>query len=181
MSDSEASFIIESGVLQGCPLSGSLFVIALQPFLAFVASRLRHDELICACADDLLTVVRCAASLKLLDRAFRYLEKVSGLTLNSSKLQFIPLTRTCNLHTIEIFRDWLVRCAPAFALGQIGYTLVYLGFDMGPRALAYKWKKQMESWKQRSNEIISYSVAASATIRAYNFLAALVRSYVSQL
>ena len=46
----------------------SLFVIALQPFLSFVAARLRVGEVIRACADDLLLVIRSLDTLVMIDR-----------------------------------------------------------------------------------------------------------------
>ena len=48
-------FVILSGVLQGCPLSGSLFVIAIDPLLHMFKTMLENSSLawVRACADDI--------------------------------------------------------------------------------------------------------------------------------
>ena len=48
-------FNILAGVLQGCPLSGSLFVICIDPLLEFFRSHIEKPGLgkVRACADDI--------------------------------------------------------------------------------------------------------------------------------
>ena len=48
-------FVFLSGVLQGCPLSGMLFDVALDPFLRWFDAVVRPDidGVIRACADDI--------------------------------------------------------------------------------------------------------------------------------
>ena len=50
-------FLILSGVLQGCPLSGSLFVIAIDPSLHMFKTMLKDSSVawVRACADDIGT------------------------------------------------------------------------------------------------------------------------------
>ena len=177
---SEAIWIL-CGVLQGCPLSATLFVLALQPFLAIVRSRLRPNELICACAKDLLSVVRSLDSLIFLHRAFLFLRRISGLALNVKKLQFIPLVQRLTLTTCDELRMILEIHASDFASAEIGYTLTYLGFDIGPRATSCKWISQLEKHYQGSLQIIGFKQVAGTAPRAYRICALSVFSYVSQL
>ena len=51
-------FRILCGIIQGCPLSGSLFVIALNPFLNCFETLLGTGEIMRAFADDLGAVFR---------------------------------------------------------------------------------------------------------------------------
>ena len=53
--DLDFAFFARSGVLQGCPLSASLFVIAINPFLVNFEKVLVNNSygVLYACADDL--------------------------------------------------------------------------------------------------------------------------------
>ena len=61
-----------SGVLQGCALSGSLFVIAIDPFLRYASKLLEGHEhnTLRACADDLGAVLSHFTGLRQLYHAF---------------------------------------------------------------------------------------------------------------
>ena len=84
---------VKSGVLQGCPASGSLFVVAVNPFLVIIESILKPGEMVKAFADDLANVLKSLASLKSLYSIFKVIRIVSGMTLNTSKCLIIPVKR----------------------------------------------------------------------------------------
>ena len=51
--------MILAGILQGCPLSGTLFIIAVDPFLrALVGATQSRGSLVRACADDIWIVAK---------------------------------------------------------------------------------------------------------------------------
>ena len=128
------AFVILSGVLQGCPLSASLFVICLNPFLALIDSKLSEGEFIAACCDDLLTVTKSEESLHMLAQCFKFLASVAGLHLSVHKTCFIPLYRSPSLHALEMFRLWICKSVPFFANVNIAFSCRYLGVNIGPHA-----------------------------------------------
>eukprot|EP00973_Karenia_brevis_P032189 4437897-Karenia_brevis.AAC.1 len=46
--------VVKAGILQGCPLSGTLFAIAADPFFVMFKQRIVHPQkgLVLGCADD---------------------------------------------------------------------------------------------------------------------------------
>ena len=79
---SEFLFVIMRGVLQGCPLSGSLFVIDLNPLLDMFVGALAGPEgdepvgIIRVCADDIGAPLRLRSGLALMARVFVLAELV---------------------------------------------------------------------------------------------------------
>lgn len=83
------SFSVESGVPQGCPLSGSTFCIASVPLLVALAAVVGRSGVF-AFADDLALVVR---SLRLLPQIRRTLEAVGAATalmVRCAKCAIVP-------------------------------------------------------------------------------------------
>jgi len=93
--------LILSGIIQGCPLSGTLFAHCSHPLMTFIEYCLIHsgsqyDEklfpghsLAQACADDIGTVVAAMPMLTALAQPFAVMEVASGLTLEPPKLPFL--------------------------------------------------------------------------------------------
>ena len=75
-------FEITSGVLQGCPLSGSIFAICVDPFLRWMSWRVdeRHHGLTRACADDIGQALKSITTLKVVEPIFRCAKEVAGLS-----------------------------------------------------------------------------------------------------
>ena len=161
-------FLILRGVLQGCPLSSTLFVICLPTFLHSVASRLESNEIICGCADDLLTVVRTDCSLKFLDLALAYLQRVSGLALNMRKVVFVPLAQEVSDACLATFRAWLCANTPRFDKATIATSLVYLGFNMGTRSAQNKWQPQIDAFRVRSLQLSKFGQTLAYNVFGYN-------------
>lgn len=156
-------------------------MLALQPFIAYVDKRLHQGEAIFGCADDLVTITCHPETLSVLQSAFRYLSRVSGLTLSFAKVNLIPLARRPSDENAESFLELLRRIAPDFAQGQVCYSLTYLGFILGPLAAGQKWKQQLRKYHSRLKQIIDCQEAASATLRAYKSMVEPVLGYVGQL
>ena len=84
-------FQVCSGVLQGCPLSASLFVIAFNGVLSLLRDAVGVDGVAAACADDIATVTRTKAALLAVLDVFASLQRVTNLRLNVSKTPVAPL------------------------------------------------------------------------------------------
>ena len=84
--------IIRFGVLQGCPLSASLFAVCIDPFFLKIAADLPESSGCCvrACADDLGAFSSIQALQKIFP-AFQLAEAVAGLSLKASKCVLVPL------------------------------------------------------------------------------------------
>ena len=87
-------FVILSGILQGCPLSGSLFAISGEPFLLGLTKIDKaHGSLTRACADDHGQALPKLDVLKPVLAVFRRMTSLSGMELNPLKSVLVPLSR----------------------------------------------------------------------------------------
>ena len=83
---------ILSGIIQGCPASGSLFVLSVDGFLRLLNS-LVAGATNQAFADDIGFVIPSLEHLPKYYRAFNMFERISGLALKPKKCVIIPLGR----------------------------------------------------------------------------------------
>ena len=123
-------YLIESGILQGCPLSGSLFVIAADPLLRMLEA-LFPNATIKAFADDLGGVFPSLRNITLLENTFKEFAQISGLHLKPAKSKILPLGREPTCENLDEVRA-TVRLL-ALAWGRIGVATAgeYLGFQVG--------------------------------------------------
>ncbi len=148
-------FLVISGVLQGCPLSGSLFVLSIDPLLYIFKTRIEDAALGCvkACADDIGASLRALYHLPILDRAFHEFKSISGLVLKPKKCVMILTTITASDSNIQVIRNWLAANCPRWASFQISNVGKYLGFQMGPLGGEAQWKEPIDKFKERVREI----------------------------
>ena len=94
-------FLVLSGVLQGCPLSGSLFVICMDPLLNMFAEYIQNPSRsqIRACADDVGAALQRLSQLHILFKLFSEIEKAAGLTLKPAKCVIVLLACEANSDT----------------------------------------------------------------------------------
>ena len=125
-----------SGVLQGCPLSGTLFAIALGPFLDKldrILGRGAH-EIVRACADDIGAVVNFSRSLVQTAPVFDSARAAAGLATKPCKCVILPVYTSCSISTVTVCRDWLTRQIPAWSGFLIQPAARYLGVHVEPAA-----------------------------------------------
>jgi len=91
------AFAITRGVLQGCPLSATIFCLVIDPFLRMSLSRIfrcpgSENSTIVAYMDDVGAVLqRLLVQLPFLLQAFELLGMAAGTSLNVAKCLIIPL------------------------------------------------------------------------------------------
>ena len=126
-------FHILSGALQGCPLSGSLFAIAVDPFLWSIHEKVdaKDKGVTRACADDIGQSLSSISTLKVMAPVFKAAKKVAGLTLNSIKCVIVPL-KPFSAECAADVKDWLARNLSEWSSFKIQPTAKYLGFWLGP-------------------------------------------------
>ena len=176
-------FVFLSGVLQGCPLSGMLFDVALDPFLRWFDAAVRpdFDGVIRACADDIGGSLARLEVLKSVFPIFETAREVAGLTLKPAKCIIVPLYAKFSAHIVETIRLWLHAHIPQWSKFQIKPTAKYLGFWLGPAANTMQWTEAGNKWLGRGRDIADAKYPASVTAREYNVKAVPVLSFLSQL
>lgn len=111
-----AAFAVR-GVIQGCPMSATLFLFAFEPFLLALDNLLdaTGDSINRACADDIACLLQHIAPLRKVRSVFRAAELAANLYVKPQKCVIIPVGRRCDPATIELHQDPLARALPGVA------------------------------------------------------------------
>jgi len=127
-------FEVKSGVLQGCPLSAALFLLAIDPLLWLFGTAIVKHQLctVCACADDIAITLRNMADLEMVEKIFQFFAKVAGLLLAPHKCIIILLSIASSDNNKHTIRTWLSQNIPAWQEMAIANSGVYLGFLFRP-------------------------------------------------
>ena len=176
-------FKIRSGVLQGCPLSGTLFVIVINPLLRAMATILtgEHDAL-CAFADDLAAALHDHKQMAELYKIFQTWEEISAMKLKSKKGVIIMLGRPPgNPHPKLVLLDYLASSCPKWSQMAIAAAAKYLGFFLGPGAGPLMWKLAYRKYVYRTKKIASAKLPPAVSIDLYNTYAVPVLMYIAQV
>ena len=170
-----------SGVLQGCPLSGMLFTICLDPFLIWLNAVIKDDALLRACADDLGAALGKLEVLCRVEPVFQVAKDIAGLTLKPSKCVIVPLVGSLNEDIAAMYSDWMATHVPNWRNFKIQEAGKYLGFWLGPKAANKLWIGPFSKYKERTKAIAGANTAAASTAIAYNRDAITVLGYHAQL
>ncbi|CAK0841609.1 unnamed protein product [Prorocentrum cordatum] len=117
---------IASGVKQGCPASMFLFVLAVNPLLAWIRASLG------SALGLSLGVERISSSLKALLDSLEALAAVANLRLNFRKCQVV----VCGTMDTSPIRSLLRSFGAPYNLIQVSLSATYLGFPIGPEGAA---------------------------------------------
>ena len=170
-------------MLQGCPLSGIVFVLVLDPFLRAMGELLDMSgvSLTRACADDVGAAVSNIVAPKRYHSIFKILEKVAALKVKPKKCVIVPIATTFSMHVVSVVRDWLVGNVPEWGAMSIAKSGRYLGFEMGPAVLEDSWSGPLAKWARRGAAIQCAGLAPSLGIFNYNARVEPVLGYVAQV
>ena len=176
-------FSILSGVLQGCPFSGAIFSMCVEPFVRRIYAMVDAVSLGASriCADDIGIVLNRLSAFVRLPPIFKAAQLVAGLTLKPKKCVIIPLEGSFSETLQDAIKNWLHEKVPAWAFFSIRLAGKYLGFMIGPGAKDQSWVEPLRKWKLRAKEISTSGMPTAAAITAYNSKAITLLSYVAQL
>lgn len=169
---------IARGIKQGCPTSGILWALLLDPVvrrLCSVAERIPAS--LSFFADDLSSGMRDAVrGLNLLLPELRALEGAAGLRLNIGK------TRVVNFGTVDDVRlRRLLRAGLRMEGVHVVKYATCLGYVIGPEAGPKRWDKTHQKFQSRVAHVKSLAVHLRDRVRAYRSLAFSTLTYRAQL
>lgn len=98
-----------SGIMQGCPLSDSLYATVMDPPLRAMADGLETTEsgTARACADDVGAALAALSSLRAFRRPFHLVAGGIGLVLRPDKCRLVTLAGWTDPQTVHRIRRWL--------------------------------------------------------------------------
>ena len=186
-------FTIISGILQGCPGSGTFFVVAIEPFINKFSIQLTHqtaqrvppragapDE-VKACADDIAFALFELRALIVIRTTFDEAKRLAALQLQPRKCVLIPSRGPISEQKIKEVREWLAANVAGWEGFQICGTAKLLGFFIGPRAGTVRWRSVCAKYSERTRQIAAVGAPPSVTARLYAARALPTLSYLWQL
>ena len=159
-------FDVLSGVLQGCPLSGSLFNFAIDPLLWVFSRMIVAPKLgkVLACADDIGAALTQLKTLKTMHSFFKMFTSVSRLVLKSRKCVIILTSVVCSEQNVAIIRGWLQENIPEWSDMRIEGSAKYLGVFLGPQVGKNQWTEPMLKFHDRVSSISKEELAARQSV-----------------
>ena len=175
--------IITSGVIQGCPLGASLFIIGMEPFVRMLVHRIILPEIgiVNLCADDIAVVLRSWQSLDAVATVFDDAQACANLTLKITKCTLVPLSSPLSLSLRSSLSDYLASHVPQWCLFKVESAAKYLGVWIGPTAGDFNWVEACTKFLTRVRLISASQVAVSQAVKVYNVKAITVFAYLTQL
>ena len=182
----EFMYFMNSGVLQGCPLSGSMFVVAVNPFLLDLEASLCSPSptlgAVGACADDIGAVVWRKRAYRRLARVFSWADRLANLHLKATKCKAIPLWAAMTDDVAAALRDILHDANPDWQSFEITDKCIYLGLWIGPFATCDdQWTTPDLKHHIRTVSISQQGAPVETAVKLYNERAFSTLSYVMQL
>ena len=160
---------ILAGCTQGCPMSMTIFTIAMDPFIRMMCNHLNRCKSISRAFCDDLAV--CAhnyrRALRIMAGVFLLLQHCAALYLNALKTQ-VWLIGEIDEAT---FREWISNNVPMFNGICIKNAVKYLGNHIGPGAPEVEWIKPCKGFEEVSKFVAGLGLGLNTGIRFYNMLA----------
>ncbi|CAK0878916.1 unnamed protein product, partial [Prorocentrum cordatum] len=177
----EPLFALLCGIMQGCPLSGTVWCLAMDaPIRALLVAIAEHGFLT-ACADDLGMLIKNAVALPSIDYTFVSIEFAFNLQLALHKCVLVPLWEELSEDTLQDVKSFLAEEVPRWSGFRVDSTAKYLGTHLGPGVTDFGiWKAAAGKWWTRCWELARTGMATSLAARACNINALPCLSYLAQ-
>lgn len=171
--------LVQSGVRQGCPLSGLLFAICSDVLLTRITKLFGKNEAIGAFADDIAVLLESFwVAAPSLQPFFQEFQQISALQLNVCKPVMMPPWSF-------ISKDNVVKLEREFCPGWAKFEVVscgkYLGYLIGPGAGAGVWSKALAKFNCRVTFWASLHLGVPFNVVAFNVIIVPVREFIAQL
>ena len=177
-SSAPAFIAMLSGIRQGCPASGAIFAICIDPLLRRIGSWLPSPwSKLIAYADDIAIALRGARGRVLeLFRIIDEVEPCTGLCINVAKSTLVPLwTKDIAAATAEV-----QAMSPRIANLDVAGFFRHLGVMVGPGANITRWVAALAKFLDRAVCIKVAGAGHRESIRMYGVLAVSTLQYLSQ-
>jgi hypothetical protein len=177
-SSSLLSFPMLSGIRQGCPASGAIFAICIDPLLRRIGAWLPSPwSRLVAYADDIAIALRgarrCIAQLFAVIDA---VEACTGLSINVAKSTLVPLwTEDIAAATVEVHA-----ASPRLAGLEVAAFFKHLGVMVGPGATVVRWVGALARFLDRACCVKAAGGGLSESVRMYGALAVSTLQYLAQ-
>ena len=181
--DIVGSIAVRSGIRQGCPASGSIFVICFDLWLKYVDSCSSSPSAntlarTLAFADDVAFILyNFWAVILVVYNAFMVLARATGLEAHPMKMILIPLWPRPDL---TMTRRRISAMIPAWANITVSLSGKYLGMVSGPLGHTLRWVKPVAKFHSRVGELQALGASWSFVSFLYSCVAASVLSYPMQ-
>eukprot|EP00959_Pyramimonas_sp_CCMP1952_P262345 5485714-Pyramimonas_sp.AAC.1 len=175
-------FLVTSGIIQGCPGSGSLFSLAVDPFL----QKFRAVTDACnkgrtrACADDIGMTIRDLRHLRRIHTVFKEAEAIARLKLKPAKCVLVPLGSVLTDILATRIKNWLRLNIPDWSDFRVAPLAKYLGLWIGPSADYDSWASPQLKYFHRCSGVARLGASTEVSARTYNRRCVTVLSYVAQ-
>lgn len=151
-------FPISVGILQGCPISGSIFAAVLDAALramdtALVAGRF---GMVRACADDLGAVARRKQALLRLRHPFVVARAAAGPRLRADKCKSFVLGAPLSPGLAMRLEGWLLVVGPEWCRFEVCEIGEHIGFYPGRVEASLVWRGARELYRTRALTTLTY-------------------------
>lgn len=155
---------VTSGIAQGCPLAGVLFVSAMDPVGRRLHGALRTERagMSRLCADDTAVILRAASFLSSLAPVFRDAGAFAGVRLRPSKCEVVLIGRKPSEGARMAVADEFERADVDWTNFRVMESGKHLGTFLGPTARGLSWRSPIDKWRARAAQMAHRGTPACA-------------------
>ena len=161
------SITMSSGIRQGCPASGSIFVLALDPWMRMLLLRIPR-ALPCGFADDVAILLQeLVADFAALIVVLNTLTKAAGLHINYNKTYIVPLRPGADK---DQWRRLIGFIAPDWRRVNICDCAKFLGVFIGNNFDDFLWQAPSTKFFLRVASVAALAGSWSSQIHSYRLV-----------
>ena len=176
----EPLYIIISGILQGCPMSGTIFAWCLNPCLNNMVRAVQGNGLVRACADDIALVLRSLRFIIVIAAVYRVIGELTLMQVKPKKCVIIPVAVALSPEVKDCIQLWLARKVPEWKKFRIEGSGKYLGAWLGPASADKRWGSVEAKFADRLRLLWERGAPPSVNSRLYASRALPVLAYLCQ-